>query len=368
MEKIAKEFNQKYADKTPAFIYDLDILKEHLLEIRQICLTHKLCYAMKANPLLVEFIEPFVDRIEVCSQGEFEICKAYKIPAHKIFYTGINKNKQDLIEAWKYGVRHFNAESLNQLEMLANLGDEVRIYPRVSSAQFGIDEEHFDEIMVKYGCFIAGLHYFGGTNRNKKLDFDRKRLKDFLTRYNFNELEYGVGLGVKYFIGDDIKSDKQRLEELNEMLFDFKLPICIELGRFIVAKCGLYASRICDLKQNGGVNYAILDGGINHLNYFGQIMGMKVPIVYHFSKQNDKKLWCLCGPICSMSDVLVRQIELSGLNIEDLIFFANTGAYSASESPALFLSRALPRVYLHKNNKFMLARDEIQTYKLNIKG
>ena len=101
---------------------------------------------MKANPFLAGFIADFVDKIEVSSDGEFEICKSYGILAHKIFYTGIYKNEQCVKKAWDYGVRSFNAESLNQLEMLCKFGDEARIFIRLSSQnQFGID---FDTISL----------------------------------------------------------------------------------------------------------------------------------------------------------------------------------------------------------------------------
>lgn len=90
MKDIAQNFNYK----TPAFIFDLDGLGEYLRFLRANFKGKKLCYAMKANPFLAGFIADFVDKIEVCSDGEFEICKSYGILAHKIFYTGVYKNEK----------------------------------------------------------------------------------------------------------------------------------------------------------------------------------------------------------------------------------------------------------------------------------
>lgn len=57
---------------TPAYVFDLDELKDRLQMIRR-CLGNRirLCYAMKANPFLVAPLQNFVDKYEVCSPGNF---------------------------------------------------------------------------------------------------------------------------------------------------------------------------------------------------------------------------------------------------------------------------------------------------------
>lgn len=59
--------------------------------------------------------------------------------------------------------------------------------------------------------------------------------------------------------------------------FAEEYPLGIEMGRFLAASCGKYYTQVKDLKSTGDANYAILDGGIHHLNYFGQRMAMQVP-------------------------------------------------------------------------------------------
>ena len=49
------------------------------------------------------------------------------------------------------------------------------------------------------------------------------------------------------------------------------------MGRFIAASCGVFVSSVVDLKTNKEQNYCIIDGGINHINYYGQTMAMKIP-------------------------------------------------------------------------------------------
>ncbi|CUU72870.1 diaminopimelate decarboxylase [Campylobacter hyointestinalis subsp. hyointestinalis] len=351
---------------SPAFVFDIDVLKEHLNMVKNSISPFKLCYAMKANPLLVSVVEPFVERIEVCSEGEFEICKAYKIPSKKIFYTGVLKSLDGIKSALEYGVRLFNIESQSQLEMIKNLDKNVGLFLRLSSDNhFGIDEALISEILKDDSLNILGLHYFAGTFRDKKRHFDIARLGEFLSKYKFKELEYGAGLGVVYFDGE---KDIVNLETLKNDLESFKIPVCVELGRYLVAKCGFYASKVGDIKTSQNVNYAILDGGMNHLNYYGQMMGMKNPIILNSSDKNLVKAYTLCGPICSTNDVITRSAELNELKIGDILCFLNTGAYSSTEASYLFLSRDLPSIYLYENVEFKLMREPKNTYNLNMKG
>ena len=60
---------------TPSYVFDLDILKERVMGIKD-ALGNKacICYAMKANPFVIGPMNSYIDKYEVCSPGEYEIC------------------------------------------------------------------------------------------------------------------------------------------------------------------------------------------------------------------------------------------------------------------------------------------------------
>ena len=120
---------------------------------------------------------------------------------------------------------------------------------------------------------------------------------------------------------------------------------------------------------------------MNHVNYYGQMMGMKVPVVSHVRCSNSSGRsdpdsvaatsgidnYCICGSLCTTNDILIRELELSDPKIGDVLAFANTGAYSVIEAMGLFLSRTLPRIVTVSGGVPKLIRDGVETWKINLR-
>jgi diaminopimelate decarboxylase len=121
---------------------------------------------------------------------------------------------------------------------------------------------------------------------------------------------------------------------------------------------------VIDTKTNCAVNYAIVDGGLNQLKYDGQIQGMQIPEILHLGKEKSQEpqKWTLCGSLCTTADVLARNVELQNLQPEDILVFGRTGAYSAMEGMAIFLSREMPVISLYSETKGLrIVRRRIDT-------
>jgi diaminopimelate decarboxylase len=173
------------------------------------------------------------------------------------------------------------------------------------------------------------------------------------------------------------------------MSMNFKGRISLEMGRYIAASCGSYITKIMDMKRNHGTNYLICDGGIHQVNYYGQMMAMKLP--YMLAKGGEvplpesapagrrtasrgtardeaasgRELYDICGSLCTINDVLVKEVPLQHPEVDDILVFMNVGAYSVTEGISLFLSRDLPRVYRKCGDTLTLLRDKIQTEDFN---
>ena len=385
-EKELKYIAEHY--QTPCFIFDLEAVKHRVSKMREIVGgAYRLCYSIKANPFLIPTMAEITDKLEVCSPGELSICKALHVEPTKILYSGVNKTEVDVTDAMEYGVIHYTAESLLHMDIVNEVAGKyqkkVEILPRLNAgSQFGMSKEDLFSIYAneeKYpNVIVKGIHYFAGTQRKKndkqikELDMLLELIKEIQTTFNrkVEQIEYGPGLSVPLFEGDDFSDTLKPLENIHAKLKELSevVDLTIEMGRFYSTFCGTYLTRAMDCKSNEGVNYCIVDGGMNHLNYYGQMMGMKVPHIQHLHACDDRteKNWCLCGSLCTTADVLVRDVTLQGLHEGDYLAFNNCGAYSVTEGIHLFLSRTMPLILLRTaENEYIVAREMQESYSIN---
>ena len=82
--------------------------------------------------------------------------------------------------------------------------------------------------------------------------------------------------------------------------------------------------------------------------------------------EDELQHWNLFGSLCTINDILAKQLPLPDLKKGDVIVFENTGAYAMTEGISLFLSRDLPSVLLREEDGSVTClRDQIPTYPLN---
>ncbi len=382
-----REIAERYG--TPCYIFDADVLTRRIEKIQQVLgPSVSLCYSIKANPFLVRSVQPLIRYLEVCSPGEFDICKALSVPMEKVLLSGVCKAPEDIADAVACSAALYTAESPRQARLLekaaGRAGKRLPVLLRITAgSQFGMDEADFFSLLSSSDfphLEFIGIHYFSGTQHTKpaKLLAEIDYLDQLLGRaaiqcgWKAQKVEYGPGLAVPYFEGDDFSFPMAPLEAIARPLraLAAKVDLTVEMGRFFAAECGYYLTRIVDLKTSGKTQYAFVDGGINHVNYYGQMMGMKVPVIHTLSEgpavppSHD---YTLCGSLCTLADVLVRKVSLPRLEIGDILVLCNIGAYSVTEGLYLFLSRRMPRVILYDSaHGARLVRENIDTARLNM--
>ena len=372
---------------TPSYVFDLDLLKERVDLINKYIGKKALCcYAMKANPFIIGPMNEYTDKFEVCSPGAYEICNKMGIAPEKIVVSGVNKTYESMTRIMGLcgGKGIFTIESETHYEILSKVCREqntcIKVLIRLSSGnQFGVDKETFERILQRIKqddrIEIQGLHYYSGTQKKqKKIAKEIAMLEEYAeyikTTYGIilHELEYGPGLSVTYFEGDDEFDPEEELAGFAEILDSVKAyeHITIEMGRFIATPCGYYLSSVVDIKKTEEHNICIIDGGIHQLNYYGQIRGMKKPYMQCISYGKDVKSYSVYGSLCTVNDVLLAAVDFPELSKGDFFAFERCGAYSVTEGMALFLTRELPNVVFYSDkNGLQLVRKEILTDGIN---
>ncbi len=405
--------------KTPFYLFNTELAGEQIRKLRSAVGEHVgICYAMKANPFLVADLSEDADFFEVCSPGEFRICERAGISMEKIVLSGVNKEEDDMeriVGTYKDRIT-YTAESVRQWEILRSCaernGVRIRVLLRLASgSQFGMDEDIIRRLVSGHekekNIRIEGIQLFSGTQKKAPGKFEREfrrlssLLSDLREKYGFipQKLEYGPGLPVRYFEEEEDAAERmlQALADgLSGLNYDGK--IVLEAGRFLAASCGVYVTEIADLKSNQGQRYCIADGGIHHISYYGQMMAMKKPPVLQWrrdrgilpqpqetekgaaeTEMTDRKKeqgspegqaefseWNICGSLCTINDVLVKNFPLYDLRLKDRLIFGNAGAYAVTEGLSLFLSRDLPQVIVYSETEgFRIARRHIAADRLN---
>ena len=384
---------------TPLYVFDLDVVRERVERFRagfgrEVTLT----YSMKTNPFLTKAMSEVTDRIEVCSMGEFCICRELGISPDKLYISGVLKIREDLEQILAYGSdrARYTAESPQQLRYLADWAERngriLRVYPRLTNgSQFGMDEDTITAMIRDRkstpSVEFAGIHFFSGTQKKRlrkhekelaMLDAFFARLKDEAD-FEVPELEYGTGFAVPYFEDEKEQEDLRDpagLQAFMDLVHGMKWhgDVTIEMGRAYAAECGSYITTALDLKESDGQAICLVDGGIHQINYDGQIKGMYRPPITVIGAADtedanagtDERSWMLCGSLCTMNDVLCR--DFPGVIREgDRIVFGRAGAYSVYEGMSLFLSHELPGVVLYGEAEgFIPVRTQVQTFPMNL--
>lgn len=377
---------------TPFYLFDEVVVAARIAHLREALPAGvRVCYAMKANPFIMEVAGTEADLIEVCSPGELAICRATDVPDEKLVISGVYKDPalmRELITSHA-PIHRYTAESIAQFDLLEDAAREVGVQVPVllrltSGNQFGMDLGDVRAILRERSAsphvHICGIQYFSGTQKRsaKRVRRELEKLGRLVPELEtecgvqIEELEYGPGIPIDYCEADRTKlkeDDDAFLGGLAEALegMSFSDPITLEMGRGITATCGTYATRVVDTKCNKGNHYAITDGGKHQLVYYGQSLALRSPVAYALPERGGEvHPWTVCGALCTAGDTLLTGVDLPDLQVGDTIVFPNAGAYSMTEGMSLFLSRDLPRVYLRgASGTIRLARDRFETSALN---
>lgn len=388
MKQFMKDQISRLTDiETPFYVYFENELMETIAKIKKkFGQEITLCYSIKANPLLVPYIQEVVDHYEVCSYGEYQICKKILSEGQTIIYGGVCKQKYELEEAVEDPRVILTVESITQIKEINEISKEKkkvsRVFLRLSIGnQFGLSREDLCRVVEQRDQFknvkIIGVQQYAKT-QCFKIEDEKKQITHMMeivyeieesTNYDFNIVDYGAGVGVPYYKQDySVFNMDDMISGISQLLIEHKgeHKVMSELGRIITASCGVFISRVIDQKRTEGRTYSILDGGSNHIKYYGQAFGARKVVVEIINNESNTDVYSLCGPLCTVSDILLKDEVLVKHQIGDIILFPNAGAYCQTEANVLFLSRDLPAAFLvDKAGIIHQIREKISTYSIN---
>lgn len=375
---------------TPFFAYDRALVDRRVADLRAALPTDlEIGYAVKANPMpaVVQHLSRLVDSLDVASALEMHAALDTGMAPARVSFAGPGKTTEELTQAVAAGVL-VEVESSGELDRLAAAGERVGVRPRAAirvnpdfavkgsgmrmgggPQQFGIDAEQVPDVLadtVDRDLELAGFHVFAGS-QNLSTDLlveAQQHTVDLLLRLAekapdpVTYLNLGGGLGIPYFEKDEPVDLARIGANLGALLADrvrVSQPgasVVIELGRYIVGECGVYVTRVVDVKESRGHTFLVVDGGMHHQlaasGNFGQVIRRNYPLVLGTRLEDAPAdapvsvVGCLCTPL----DVLGHDVTLPDAEVGDLVVIFQAGAYGLTASPTAFLGHPPPREIL----------------------
>ena len=378
--KLAEEYG------TPLYVFDGDAFEKRAAQVKSaLGKDVGLCFSIKANPFLLACLPKEIEKLEVCSPGELEICKSVGVRPESVIYSGVNKTYPNVCDAMDFGVGTLTAESplhLAHIQRYAKkTGLKARVLLRLTGGdQFGMDGEEIRRIICQREAFpqveFVGLHYFTGTQKRRAAliekeleyasDFAGKLRQDY--GFTVERLEYGAGLFADYYGEDPDTAELALLEQVAPALrwTGERFSLTVELGRFLASPCGAYITTVEDVKRNRQRLFAIANGGAHQVNYDGLMFAAAPPPLTMLNRVPELSApVSIYGSLCSRGDLLAKDVPME-IRPGDVLCFQRAGAYAVTEGMALFLSRDMPAVVLwSKDGGARLMREAMETAPLN---
>ena len=372
LQKLAAEHG------TPLFVVDHGQLRKNYAQFRKYLPRVQAYYAVKANPL-PEIIKTLFDAggsFDVASMPEFWIVyeNIKLLPEKqrqdyvwdKIIYANPIKATEALeqLDPYKPLVTYDNLEEIGKIKRHApHAGLALRIkVPNTGamvelSSKFGAHPgEAVDLILAadRAGLTVEGISFHVGSQTTNFENFvqainlaasvfkeakERGYTKMFL-------LDIGGGFPAPY--DANVQPFRVLAKKINaelERLFPKEIQILAEPGRFLVATAGTLVAKVIGKADRDGKRCYYINDGVYH-TFSGIILDHLKYRVKAFRK-GPAQICAVFGPTCDALDTVSLAEELPDLELGDLVYSENIGAYSHASST--FFNGFPPAKVVHIN-------------------
>lgn len=327
--------------------------------------------------------------IDVASGGELAVAKAAGFPMDRVFVQGNNKTPLEIDEAIDAGVSCFVVDTHEELERI-NLAARARDIKQKVILRIcpGVEADTLDYIMTanedsKFGFNIksgaaraatefalehthlemAGFHMHIGSQI-----FDLscwpvaiKVMFEFMDEmrrelgYTAQIFDLGGGLGIPYLNGDEPSSIAQLAEVITSAVkecakaINYPLPhIYVEPGRSISANAGVTLYTVGSVKENGGITYVAVDGGMTDNIRTALYDSAYEAFVIEEACQPRSMVCDIVGKHCESGDVVVRNRSLQPCTAGQHVCVLATGAY-CNEMASNYNKQVRPGIVMVKD-------------------
>ncbi|MGB7745789.1 MAG: type III PLP-dependent enzyme [Verrucomicrobiia bacterium] len=343
---------------TPVVVIDHDIIRKNYAGFKKHLPKVQCYFAVKANPApeIVRTLYQAGASFDVASLPEFMLVydNIQRLPAKaqqdfiwdKIIYANPTKPKETLLALDQYKPL-VTFDNLNELKKIRQFAPHAGLVLRLRvantgsqcelSSKFGCDTgEAADLIQAAFGMglVVEGLSFHVGSqctnfqNFVQALNTAAAVMRESKTRgHEIKILDIGGGFPAPY--NKHVKPFRDLARVINaeiDRLFAADIQILAEPGRFLVATAVTAVARIIGKAVRDGKTCYYIDDSVYH-TFSGIIFDH---CQYHLQsfKKGKTDICAVFGQTCDGLDTISQSEELPDLEIEDLVYSENIGAYS----------------------------------------
>ncbi len=392
LEKLTRKW------KTPLYVYSADAITARYRMFAEAFAgrPHLVCYSVKANSALaiLKLLSGLGSGFDIVSGGELErVLAADRRAAARVVFSGVGKTAPEMDLALREGIRIFNVESEEELELLAERaakrGVRAPFALRVNPDVFADTHPYISTGMSEHKFGIAlqdAPRLYAGARGNKRLEARgvsvhigsqirdavpfgaaASRVAELFRQLQregdrtLQSIDIGGGLGIEYSEAqqwDPVARVTEYAAQVSAALGGAlgEVDLLLEPGRFLVAQAGALLTEVIYTKQNGNKRFVITDAGMNDLirpslyNAHHAIEPVKAP-----AKKQARAVVDVVGPVCESGDFFARERELPTLRRGDLLAVLDAGAYGLSLS-SNYNTRPRPAEVLVRGGRAELIR------------
>ena len=362
---------------TPLVVVDHDVIRANYAEFKKHLPKVQAYFAVKANPepAIVRTLYAAGASFDVASLPEFMLVydNIKHLPAKdqqdfiwdKIIYANPTKPKETLqaLDQYKPLVTFDNLAELQKIKQYAphagvvlrlrvpNTGSMVEL-----SSKFGCDPgEAVDLIRAAFdlGLVAEGLSFHVGSqctnfeNFVQALDISAAVMRESKSRgREMKILDIGGGFPAPY--NKHVKPFSVLAQKINAeigRLFPKDIQILAEPGRFLVATAATSIARVIGRAVRDGKRCYYINDSVYH-TFSGIIFDH---CQYHLKafRKGQKEICAVFGQTCDALDTISLSEELPELEIDDLVYSEDIGAYSSAS--ATWFNGFPPAKVIHTN-------------------
>ncbi len=339
---------------TPVYVYSLRRVLDNFHRIAAAFTGAHIHYSAKANGnlALLQLLTYAGAGMDCVSAGEIYRALLAGAAPENIVFAGVGKTPHELYYALEQNIGWFNVENARECELIDRMagvaGKRARIalrfnpgvtantHPHIATghggAKFGLTEAAIRALLDHAADLpnldFAGLHVHIGSQLHDTTATVAavRAARDLAQAYpSITTIDIGGGLPVPYSADEALPDIEQFAADILPLLAGYE--VILEPGRAIIADAGVLLTRVIYRKAQGGVEFVIVDAGMNDLMRPALYDAHHDIIPLHQRADAPLERVQIVGPVCETTDVFARDRELPHVEPDDALAILTAGAY-----------------------------------------